>query len=385
MVEVGEVYSGTRGSKYLFVIKDDEIIHVSQLKGAKCISKEGKRKKIVIWSIPESEIANCTALWIDFAMKGHFHPLVLKLPDEIALKRLKRLDPLKYVSTENIFDVLNSISKGKLEFRLFGGEKSLAEIYFKYVPKLVEDFWRTMRSVGISHIHMRGGGHRLEEVLQDPRWGYTMSMYLPSEQGRKLSLYKKLSAVFELWILSKVIRALNEFGEIIKNGDWIYIKYTKNNKVVEFNINGRKYAVFYQPSIIPHIISGFLSDDELQKIKKQLGIKKFHIIPDLVIAENVEEYLDWGDLHKIKNKVRLVIEAKLSLKGISKYETLEVTESQVEVYTRLLNSKALVIILEPNEFAKLKLQKGNVKVIDDALNNVEGIINAIKEVCSIVS
>jgi len=146
-------------------------------------------------------------------------------------------------------------------------------------------------------------------------------------------------------------------------------------------VHGSKYAIFYQPTILPHIISAFLPEDELERLKRRLGVKKLHLIPDIAIAKDVEEFIDWGESYKVRDKVRLIVEAKLSLKEIAEYETLEVAESQLDAYKKLLKTNILVVILEPNSYAKSKLEKDvGAKVIDDALNNTERIAEIIKEI-----
>jgi len=187
--------------------------------------------------------------------------------------------------------------------------------------------------------------------------------------------------MFELWILSKVAWALGQLGKIINGKDWIFLESTRNNKVLEFDVNGSKYAIFYQPTIAPHVIGGFLPEDELERLKKRLGVKELHLIPDIVLAENVDDYLNWGELYKIRDKVKLIVEAKLSLKGVTQYDTIDVAESQLEAYTKLLNTNALVVILESNSYAKFRLEKDvGAKVVDDAINNADRIVEVIKEV-----
>jgi len=384
MVRIEEVHGGTRGTDYIFVIKDKEILHVSQIKGAKCVFKENrKRKRLVVWEVPDKEIENCEALWVSYSNSGNLGLYLLKLPSANELSAVGELDYsklTKYVIIDDTKKVISHIKSLNLRFRELKREHNMCVAYFKYVPKLVRDFWNSMKKLGISKVYMGGGGHRLEEVLQDPELGYITSMLLPTEQGRVLSLYKKLSGMFELWILSKVAEALGQSGKIINGKDWIFLESTRNNKVLEFDINGTKYAIFYQPTIAPHVISGFLPEDELKRLKKRLGVKDLHLIPDMVITENVNEYLNWGELYKIRGKVKLLVEAKLSLKGVTQYDTIDIAESQLEAYTKLLNTNALVVILESNSYAKFRLEKDvGAKVVDDAINNADRIVEVIKE------
>ena len=363
----------------IFIIKNREILHVSQINGAKCVFREDrKRKRIVIWEIPSKEIENCEALWVSYSNSGYLDIYLIKFPDTNELEKVEKLDYstlMKYIIVDNTERVLNRIKT--LRFRELGKEHNMCVAYFKYVPKLVKDFWKSMKKLGISEVYM--GGHRLEEVIQDPELGYITSMLLPSEQGRVLSLHKKLSGMFELWILSKIAEALGQLGKLVNSKKWIFLEYTKNNKILEFDIHGNKYAIFYQPTIAPHVISGCLSEDELNKLKKQLGVKELHLIPDIVIAKDVSEYLNWGQLYKIKNKIKLIVEAKLSLKGVTTYETIDRTKSQLEAYTKILNANILIVILEPNKDAKFMLERyTKAKVVDDALNNADEIVNTVK-------
>ena len=81
MVEIGEVHSGTLGASYLFIIKEGEILHLSQIKGSRCVFRENKkRKRIVIWDVPEIEIANCNAILINYSNSRHYYPHILRIP-----------------------------------------------------------------------------------------------------------------------------------------------------------------------------------------------------------------------------------------------------------------------------------------------------------------
>jgi len=384
MVEVEEVHGGTRGTRYMFVIRGKEILHLSQIEGVKCLFREGRRRKrVVIWDVPNETIANCKALWVDYANSGHLGLHLLEVPDVNELERIEKLSYLtlrNYIKIDKTEETLEYIKNSGLIFRELGRERNMCSNYLKYVPKLVKDFWDSMKRIGISEIYMGGGGHRLEEVLKDPDLGYILSMLLPTDQGRVRSLYEKLSKSFELWVFSKIAEVLGEYGKRVNDRECILIEATRNNKVLEFDVDGERYAMFYQPSIAPHVISGFLPEDKLQALKKRLGVKKLHLIPDIVIAENVDDYLNWGEFHKIKDKIRLIVEVKLSLKGTTRYDTIDMAISQIETYSRLLNNaKTLLVILEPNPYAKSKLERElGARVVDDAFNKVDELRNSIE-------
>lgn len=399
-IKIKEIWSGTRGASYIFVIKDGEILHISQLDGAteckqslaqnsKEIKKRRARKRDVIFEVPIDEIANREGIWVDYSNSGNLFLRIIKFPCENELRKIETIDYKELIdwSDENIRteDALNYIKKKIDEgakFRVFGREFNICIRYLEYVPKLVAGIWNVFREIGIKEVYTERS-RRLEEVLNDPVIGYIVSMLLPTEQGRMISLYGKISTIFELWIISKICEALSKHGRRVDQKDWIWIWKAKNEKFIEFDVHGRRWSIFYQPSILPHIISGLLPKDKLEKLKKKMGVKELHLIPDIILAVDIGERLDFGELYKIRDRVKLIIEAKFSLAGATKYDSVDYLRSQLDAYMKILDkspANLLVVLLEENKPAKRELEDLEIRVVDDAINNSNEIVKIIENV-----
>jgi len=119
-------------------------------------------------------------------------------------------------------------------------------------------------------------------------------MVLDTWQGRALSLQEKISHIVELWVLAKVVEAVD--GETV-GGEW-WVEFVKKNPFARImsRTTGREYTIFYQPSIYPtypRIASTFLPER-----------RRFHLIPDIVVFEALSQYLEWG------SRPLLVVEVK---------------------------------------------------------------------------
>ena len=98
--------------------------------------------------------------------------------------------------------------------------------------------------------------------------------------------------------------------------------------------------------------------------------KTFHVIPDFVIAVFEEgKRVEWGKLRKFADNVILIVEAKLSLSGETKYESIETVEKQVYAYRKLLKDKpAIIAIHNENRYATSALSRGGDIITLDGVN-----------------
>ena len=276
-----------------------------------------------------------------------------KLPQDVS--NIK--NPWDFVIEDIKNPITEVVIKRGLSFKLFGLELSQLNQYRNIVPKLVNNLWRELKSMGISDVFASEHAERLREMLKDPTFAECMSLVLPSPRGRARSLYEKTSKAYEVWLLSKVLKALYNLGAKPQS-DKLWISFTTNMPAAKMKYRDKFVYVFYQPSIVPHIMSMFLPSP-----------KRVHAVPDIAIAIlEKEEYIDWGRLINYAERVPLVIEAKLSLTGSTKYETIDMTISQVKAYRELLNNVPTVIvpIYHGNKLAVHRLKSVvGVKVIDN--------------------
>ncbi|MHC1627887.1 MAG: hypothetical protein ACXQTI_03540 [Candidatus Nezhaarchaeales archaeon] len=375
-MRVWEEHGGTTGTNYVYFIRGRELIHVSQLPGVKRIKEErwGRGRRVITWYVPNELVSGGEGLVISFSSGGRYpYIYYFRLPQDVS--NVKSLWDFRI---EEIKDPIREIViRRNLSFKLFGSELPQLNQYRKIVPKLVDDLWKELKSMGISDVLATEHAERLREMLKDPTFAECMSLVLPSSRGRARSLYEKTSKAYEVWLLSKVLKALYNLGAKPQS-DELWISFTTNTPVAKMRYSDKFVYVFYQPSIVPHIMSMLLSSP-----------KRVHAVPDIAIAIlDEEEYIDWGRLINYADKVPLVIEAKLSLTGSTKYETIDMTISQVKTYRELLNNMPMIIvpIYYGNKLAVHRLKRvAGVEAIDNVNpDNPEKVKEFIKCVETII-
>ena len=380
MVYVEEIHGGTRGTEYIYFIKDGELVHVSQLPGVKRIKVEqwGRGRRLIVWNVPDTWVSGSEGLSISFSSKGRYpYIYYVKLPQNVSNIKISISELYnRGFIIKNIKDPIRDVvQKRKLSFRLFGPERQQLIQYRSIVPRLVEDLWKELRDMNINDIFISEHSERLGETLKDPVFAEYMSLILPLFQGRIRSLHEKTTRTFEVWLLTKVIRALYDLGAKTQS-NILWISFTTNEPAMKMKYYDKTIYVLYQPSIVPHIISGYVSLP-----------KPFHAVPDVaVMILDKEEYISWGELKKYSDNIPLIVEAKLSLTGATRYETIDTTINQVKAYRELLDNKPVVIvpIYHENRLAVYRLgMLQGVKAIDninpDNPQRVKEFIEHVKE------
>jgi len=340
MVYVEEIHGGTSGTEYVYFILSNELVHVSQLPSARIArgpERMGGRRRRMIWYVPDNVVAGRRGIVVSFSRKGRY-PYVhyFKLPQDVSNITISFGELYKRgLVDESVKDPIKEIIlKYDIRVKLFGSERNQLNLYRQIIPKLVNDIWSELKVIGVKDIFVSEHAERLGETLKDPAYAEIMSLILPTPQGRVRSLHEKITRTYEIWLLTKVARALHELGARSQS-DILWISFTTNEPALKMSYKDKVIYIMYQPSIVPHIISGFVP---------QLP-KPFHAVPDIaVMILDEEKYIEWGDLRKYVDNVPLLVEAKLSLAGETRYESVETVMRQVEAYRLLMNKKPKVIV-----------------------------------------
>jgi len=378
-IRVIEIHGGTSGTEYMYVLRSGKLYHVSQLPGTKLATREGKRnRRLVAWIVPADVIAGSEGVWISFSREGRYcYEYYFRLPnrlegvEELSLGEMIRR---KFVD-EGFKEPLKTLSMKGVVFELFGPEAYQLRIYEAEVPRLVEEFWRDIKSVGINNVYASGHAERTIEMLYDPQYAKLLSLALPSPQGRVRSLHEKITRAVELYILAKVLRALYSLGFRPTSSE-LWIEYATNRPAIVMRSSEGVYIhVFYQTPIVPHVISAFVE-----------GLPKpFHVIPDIaLVISDKEDEVGW--LRDKAEKIALIVEVKFDLGYQTVYERPETAVNQIRTYRDLLGGypEAVVVIYKKNPGAVYKLKAGGVECIDgvnpDNGERVEELVEFVKSV-----
>jgi len=242
-------------------------------------------------------------------------------------------------------------------FKIIGGEKSFVEFYLKFVPKLVEEIKSVMKKSGAKDIFFAGHAERFEETFRDPYLSLCTSMVLDTWQGRALSLQGKISQIVELWVLAKIIESID--GETLDERWWVEFMKNVPFARVRSRVTGKIYTIFYQPTILPHIISFIW------------GGKRIHLVPDIVVFEGEVERVRWGELYKVIEVGRtplLVVEVKTGLET-TEWRSPEYILKQLEEYRLRLKPQhlALTVLMGAGEFLKSQAKTLGAEVHENLL------------------
>ena len=378
MIYIKEEHGGAKGTEYIYFIKGNELIHVSQLPDVKIVNEKKDRKKKITWLVPSSAVAGSKGLLVSFSNKGYSYSWIFELPSDLSnLNELSSSVIFKnnYALREYNDPIKEFIIPNNIKIRYFGPEKDLSKLYLEKVPKLIDDLWNDLRSVGLSKIYAYDQAVRTKEMLDDYMYAWYMSLFIPNPDGRKRSLFEKLTKAYELWLVGKVLKALYE-GGFKPEEDFMWLSYVVNKPAVNMVKGNSAVRVIYQASLAPHVVSGYLDLP-----------KPYHVIPDILLLMDLEQKkIEWGILAKYYESIPLIIEAKLSLAGSTQYERIDTVLNQVRMYLELTKYKPLVIVAihDNNPTAVTKLNKlKNVEAIDnlnpDNISKVEEFKSLVRQ------
>jgi len=377
-IKIEEEHGGTSGTKYIYLLKGKKLYHISQLPGVKVINKEESRRRTrVEWCVPRDLLAGSEGVLISFSNQGYNYENYFRLPNN-----LEGIDTLSFIEIHdkgfidrNVTRPLRELSRRGVTFEPFGPEVNQLRVYETEVPKLVNELWRELRSMGINSVFATGRAERSMEMLYDPIYAELLSMVLPTPRGRIMSLSEKNARAVELYILSKVLRALYELG-FKPTSDTLSIEFTTNKPVITMKSGEVSIDVLYQATLIPHAIPSVLHGIPAQ----------IHTTPDIALVLSDERSIGWGELSKVANKVLLITEVKYNLGDGTDYETLRDVIEQVKVYEAFLKSvpKTIVAIYKNNPTVANRLKAYGIEAVDgvnpDNYTGVRGFIESVESV-----
>jgi hypothetical protein len=349
--EVTQMVGGTRGTDYIYVYSNGFFINIKHTPGARLIAKEewGRGRTREVYRVSREVIEEKPILEIGFSNKGYVyidvctahqgivrccHCKALEEDDELALKIASMFMPL-------------------------GSEKTLIDWYLNIVPRMARDVLNIVVKSGAKGVLPTGHAERFLEALYRPGLSLLTSMVLDGMQARIQSLLIKISHVLEVFVAAKIVEALD--GVTIGNPDFNYwfVEFTTNKPlaIVRSKATGREYTVFYQPSILPHILPGFVKNAPK------------HLIPDIIVFEGRIESVYWGELYKLIEQgvaPKLLVEVKTGLWHL-KWEEPGYVVEQIREYIELLKPKnvALVSLKAVDPALKAQLRAIGVTIFEN--------------------
>ena len=348
-VEVMQVVGGTRGTDYVYVMFEGLLTNVKYLPGAELVTKEcAGRFCREIYRVPKSILTNKLIMIVNFSNSGSMLTLLCMVREEV-------VDCYWCPHYENICREL------ALRFRFIGEEAQLAKFYINFIPKLINEIKNIAERSSVRKIFFAAHAWRLREVFNNPQLSLFTSMVLDTWQGRVLSLENKISHIVELWVLAKVIEAVD--GETISEVWWVEFRKNYPFAYIRSRTIGREYTIFYQPSVYSDINSLFTPRKE-----------RLHLIPDIVMFKGIPpQRLGWNKLYAFidqGNYPILVIEVKLGIET-SEWRKPEYVLRQLEAYKQYLKPKniALAVLTRLEEPSlKTELEELGVDLYEDLLN-----------------
>jgi hypothetical protein len=349
--EIAQLVGGTRGADYIYVRDNEFFVNIKNLPKVKLTYRERLSCKRVreIYRIPKEILENKLVLSFSFGRESGY-PYIHLCTSGREVIRCCPCDVLE--KDDELAPRIASM------FRPLGGEEGVAEWYLHVVPKMSKEILGIATRSGARGIHSGERAERLHETLHNPGFSLLMSMVLPTAQRRIQSLSTKISHVLKLFVVAKVVETLDGTSLTDK---WT-IEFTTNRPlaVIKSRITGKDYTIFYQPSILPHILPGFVENAPK------------HLVPDIVVFEGRVEGASWGELYKLIERgatPKIVVEVKTGL-GYLKWEEPSYVFEQVGVYRELLKpgSMALISLKTVDPALKAKLRALGVAIFENFAN-----------------
>jgi len=348
--EVTQWIGGSRGADYIYVYNNGYFVNIKYLPTSKFISRRrgGRERAEEVYKVSKEVIEGKILLYLGFSRSGYFHPHVCIANEGV----------VKCCSCRN----LEEDDKLSLEvasmFKPIGDEDRLVRLYLSTIPKLSNEILNTVMRSGAKRVFHREYAMRLYESLYKPGLSLLTTMALSTAQRRIQSLSTKISHILELAIIAKIVNALDG----ISLTEYWYIEFTKNTPltIIKSRITGKEYTIFYQSSILPHILPGIIR-----------GAPR-HLIPDIVVFEGEVKDAPQRGLYRLveAGKVpELVVEVKTGL-IYSKWERPEYIVKQVKEYKELLKPKNTMIVFlkDADFFLKMKLRAMEVMVFENIVH-----------------
>jgi len=338
---------GTRGATYIYVYDNGLFVNTKHLPQVKLIStgKSGKRTE-EIYRAPKELLKNKLMLTFSFGRKSGYSSIHLCVGGQEAVRCCS-------------CDVLERDDELALKiasmFRPLGGEEDLIKWYLHAVPKMSKEILSIVTKSGAKDIFVSRHAERFYETLHQPGFSDLMTMALTTAQGRAKSLSIKISYILELFVIAKIVDALE--GASLTEA-WT-VEFTTNTPlaVVQSRATGKEYTILYQSSILPHVLPGFVKD-----------VPK-HLVPDITVFEGRIENVYWGELYKLIEQgttPKLLVEVKTGL-GHLRWEKPDYAVEQVREYKRLLKPKnvALVSLKTVDLMLKAQLKALGVAIFEN--------------------
>ncbi|WP_054849312.1 hypothetical protein [Vulcanisaeta sp. JCM 14467] len=385
-----------RSSRFVYFIINDEVLHVSQLPGSRVVKAHDNE---VCWEVPANVIAGKIGFEVSFTRR-HSEPIITLFKVREGITESNELNKVIEPVNINENDLVKYVWDGKLKFRYFGNEGAYDKLYLDMVLKLIDEFRNNLNQCGLKWSIK---GDVAGSIVENPALEYLHAMIFPFENSRLNAFHQRITKSYELWVLSKVIRALCDAGGKPLNDKasiyerWLYLP------VITFSFGNKCVHILYQADIVTHVAK--IVDIEknpcipkwIPECLSKCGVSwsRVHTAPDIMLmmtncGEKVELEcyapfrmpLTWQYFEKIP----LIIETKLRIsktrgRGVlSEYETLSVAIKQVCMYKCLLRDRPRITVVthdSVNDDVKDDLMKAGATVIDELMLGNEARINEL--------
>lgn len=235
-----------RSSRFVYFIINDEVLHVSQLPGSRVVKAHDNE---VCWEVPANVIAGKIGFEVSFTRR-HSEPIITLFKVREGITESNELNKVIEPVNINENDLVKYVWDGKLKFRYFGNEGAYDKLYLDMVLKLIDEFRNNLNQCGLKWSIK---GDVAGSIVENPALEYLHAMIFPFENSRLNAFHQRITKSYELWVLSKVIRALCDAGGKPLNDKasiyerWLYLP------VITFSFGNKCVHILYQADIVTHV------------------------------------------------------------------------------------------------------------------------------------
>jgi len=342
---IKEIWRGTRGGSYFYVVEGKELVHISNYATKKLPSKYEDE---VVYEVPTDRVIGKTIYHFSFSKSGNILPYKCRIEDFVN----------GYPKTYEYFEIHElrglrfRVTDHKLKFLLTQFEQV-------FVP-MIHEIEEYQRLKGFE-ISLMGRSRRLMEAFSDPELYYYTFMSLPNDKSRLMSLRVIRRWIYQIWTLKLTCEALkaSKFkGHEYEGRPYWWVEQGSDmcTGIMETPFGDVTFWLEFQPGSGAHMIGMFVE-------------RRVPIRPDIVL---VKGYFEWTrDFVESGKAIDVIIECKED--PFDKWEG-EI-ESQIIPYQKIFKPHNFIVVSLERvpETVKESLRRQGIDVVDDLKPNSESI------------
>lgn len=346
-LKISQIVGGTRGTRYVYVRRGEKLINIGRIEEAvlEDVEGRGRRRELEVYAIPRDAVKGSEIVIFHFTVSGTLFMSICTVDGDISCYSC----PTKGEASERLVKRLVEM------IEVVGGERSFFEFYVEHAPRMVREIRDIVSELG-AEIFIARHASRLGEALENPYLALLTALAMPRWQGRLLALQDKLSAISEIWVVARMIRAIG--GKISSPSPYWWIEYMNNAPFAYIRSeDGNEYTIFYQPTIEPHIIRMFIKTYE-----------RAHTTPDVVVFRGRVKGTGYGNLGELLKEHRplILVEVKLGLET-TEWRRPEHMLRQLIAYKEVLKPEhPILAVLTPAPYRRM-FEGIGFKVFDNLL------------------